>query len=344
MFENVLSPLDTPRSSDTGQGLVPIAVGRSSAGGGPLGDRGLRDLTLRARGSRSAQGRNGPGVFERRGRRLFRDGTRPDTLRPLRRRKRVRPLRPLRRRRRVRPLRQRWQAMARSPPDAAEGRPPRGMRWWRRSPYAAEPRPPRTAGRRQPAHRPGSGHPAARRAPCGPRGGTTGASPAPSPDRAGRSRPAPPGSLSGLSLAREPPAPLPIRAGNRRPHITVVLPSGRKPDRRRATHAGPLGGGYVRRPAATGGRNRLTGDDGTRSRDAGLRRRATAGDEARDGDASRRSAAPQRFTRTRRGSAPDDNPPGLSAWRRRRARRRRCPARRPRRWSRPAPRRPTRSR
>lgn len=49
---------------------MPTGLGRSSSGGGPLGDRGPRELTLRARGSGSAQGRNGPGAFGRRGRPL----------------------------------------------------------------------------------------------------------------------------------------------------------------------------------------------------------------------------------------------------------------------------------
>ncbi len=85
--------------------------------------------------------------------------------------------------------------------------------------------------------------------------------------------------------------------------------------------------------ASPGGDGRSERAD-RRRRNAEPRRQAAA-----SGDSVGRRRAPKRGTAT-----PRDGPPGLSAWRRRRARRRRCPARRPRRWSRPAPRRPTRSR
>lgn len=66
-FENGLSGRNTPRSSDHPRGLTAAAAGRSSAGGGPLGENGPRGMTLRARGSGSAQGRTGPGALRRRG-------------------------------------------------------------------------------------------------------------------------------------------------------------------------------------------------------------------------------------------------------------------------------------
>ncbi len=58
---------NTARSSDPAQGLTAVAEGRSSSGGGPLGENGPRGKTLRARGSGSAQGRSGPGAARRRG-------------------------------------------------------------------------------------------------------------------------------------------------------------------------------------------------------------------------------------------------------------------------------------
>lgn len=66
-FENALLPRNTPRSSDRAQGLTPAAEGRSSTGGGPLGEIGPTGTTLRARGSRSELGRTGPGASGRRG-------------------------------------------------------------------------------------------------------------------------------------------------------------------------------------------------------------------------------------------------------------------------------------
>lgn len=67
VFENRVPPPNTARSSDHLQGLMAAAEGRSSPGGGPLGDEGPWGATLRARGSRSQQGRTGPGAARRRG-------------------------------------------------------------------------------------------------------------------------------------------------------------------------------------------------------------------------------------------------------------------------------------
>ncbi len=66
VFEIRPGGVNTPRSSDRTRGLIGAAEGRSSAGGGPLGDIGPRGLTLRARGSGSALGRMGPGAQRRR--------------------------------------------------------------------------------------------------------------------------------------------------------------------------------------------------------------------------------------------------------------------------------------
>lgn len=67
VFENWLLPRNTARSSDRPQGLTAVAEGRPSPGGGPLGDEGPWGSTSRARGSRSKQGRTGPGAARRRG-------------------------------------------------------------------------------------------------------------------------------------------------------------------------------------------------------------------------------------------------------------------------------------
>lgn len=66
-FEDAAPGANTPHSSDLPQGLPAVAEGRSSTGGGPLGDNGPRGMTLGARGSGSAQGRTGPGAEWRRG-------------------------------------------------------------------------------------------------------------------------------------------------------------------------------------------------------------------------------------------------------------------------------------
>lgn len=52
----------TPLSSDPLPGLPSVAGGRSSAGGGPLGETGPAGVILGARGSGSRQGRAGPGA------------------------------------------------------------------------------------------------------------------------------------------------------------------------------------------------------------------------------------------------------------------------------------------
>lgn len=139
------------------------AQGRPSPGSGPLGDRGPRGLTSRARGSRSAQGRTGPGTFGRRGRPLFRNGC-----------GRARGGSPASRGGRP--------GRCGGPSGRGGGRrlwPPRGSRG--RSDGRAR-RGERTArrGRRREARGRGS----ARQSPRGARATATGAFPAPSPDRA----------------------------------------------------------------------------------------------------------------------------------------------------------------